>query len=133
MVCMVRHVKERATSSFTSKSSRTRIRISSGREVGSIMGSLLALADYCGDDVVNGGACVVEALSQIGYGCYLVIPGSYRNRHWHEAPTESKFLRSDAVMTRRRRYMVGNNIQSHDLDRASSAPCLHLGRIYSSP
>ena len=64
MVCMVRHVKERATSSFTPKSSRTRIRISSGKEVGSIMGSLLASADYLysGAVVVYGGAGV-NALS----------------------------------------------------------------------
>jgi hypothetical protein len=45
MVCMVRHVKERATSSFAPKSSRTRIRMSSGREVRSITGSLLASVD----------------------------------------------------------------------------------------
>ena len=58
MVCMVRHVKERATSSFTPKSSRTRIRISSGREVGSIMGysDFLASVDYRGVDIVDGGA-----------------------------------------------------------------------------
>ena len=64
MVCMVRHVKERATSSFTPKSSRTRIRISSGKEVGSIMGSLLASADYLyrGADVVDR-AAGVSALS----------------------------------------------------------------------
>ena len=65
MVCMVRHVKERATSSFTPKSSRTRIRISSGKEVGSIMGS--------GADNMSRGAGVVDvnASSQIECGWLL--------------------------------------------------------------
>ena len=118
---MVRHVKERATSSFAPKSSRTRIRISSGKEVGSIMGS--------GADNMSRGAGVVDvnALSQIECGWLLFrnLRLLYeRTRHWPEGPTSQI---SEKWWLAEGDTRSGIDMESHDLDSFTSAPSSSFG------